>query len=170
MMCVLVLTSIWAHNRRFITLEEIEDFEPFLFIGLPAVTLFHLIMRSMRVEGLLLESGIQVVESNCPSNFLAMYGLLMETKVQLKNLGEESLSDHESLWVQKFLLYAGCDTASRNTNIDTTLVVSRQDQLRRSFSFLNAVATQVTQQKHYKSNFSDILVGVAAEIGNSFER
>jgi hypothetical protein len=157
-------------------LEEIEDFEPFLFIGLPAVTLFHLVMRSMQVDGLLLENGMHVVESNCPSNFLAMYSLLMETKLELTNHGVVSLNENDSLWVRKFLLYAGCDTASRNTNtgsparmhapyichcknvfkyvtplfLDTTLVVSRQDELRRSFSFLNAVATQVTQQKHYK--------------------
>lgn len=95
-----------THN--FVTTEDLEMQEPYLFIGIPAVALMEMVLRSVGdPEGLIFIDGRRVTHETCVENFLLMFQLLMETKNKLRSI--ETLSTNEKLWLHQLLLYSSAD-------------------------------------------------------------
>jgi hypothetical protein len=140
--------------RGEITLEDVMDAEPFLMIGLPSVALFEAVMRTADAHctGLLLSGGRALQPSDVPPSFAELFGVLMQTAKQVSECNP-ALNDAERTFVRAFLLVSSADKAVSGNEIEET----RQVALRRIFSHLVSVSTQVTRLGFYKQNFADVL-------------
>ena len=151
-------TGLFAHQHQLITVDDLEACEPFLFIGLPSLTLLNLIVRSVQdPTGLVFIDLRRIEKHTCPANFLQMFDMLIETKRGLQAL--MPLQEPEMQWIQKVLLFAGADRPITADTVDP----HRQDEMRRVFSFLAGVASQLTQQAAYKENFMAALTRVETD-------
>jgi hypothetical protein len=84
-------------DRHLVTLDDIEDAEPFLFPadggGLPAMVLIYVMQRSKHVEnGLLLNEDIPVKAKNCPALYAQQFPLLLNAKKAISTLSEEEVT------------------------------------------------------------------------------
>ena len=96
------------HAQQFITRDELEMQEPFLFIGIPAVALMETVIRSLRdPEGLVFVDGRRVNAETCPEGFRQLFELLVETKSRLNAV--RALEEHETVWVRQVMLFSGSD-------------------------------------------------------------
>ena len=167
--------GVWARRRHFISEEDLAEQAAYLFIGIPALALCDFVCRSLDdPDGLVLIDGRRVVLATCPSNFRHLYGLLSETKESLRAM--PVLTDNERVWIQQILLFAGCPKEIRGNFFDFCvnrlsfrLIIffeadfipdTRKDDLRRAFSHISAVATELTQMAMYKVNFISVLDAV----------
>lgn len=151
---------------KWITQDDIDMQEPFLFIGLPACALFGSIFRSFKDgNGILLLDGRRIVLANCPTNFKQMFELLMQTKKSLLEvLKEESgvvFDQQDILWMQQFLLYS---SSSHEISLSNVPSDERQNQLRNALSHLVGVCIQLTQQPYFKENFLQVLDSISSHI------
>lgn len=144
--------GMWARRRHFISEEDLAEQAAYLFIGIPALALCDFVCRSLDdPDGLVLIDGRRVVLATCPTNFRHLYGLLSETKESLRAM--PAMTDNERVWIQQILLFAGSPKEIRADFIPDT----RKDDLRRAFSHISAVATELTQMAMYKVNFISVL-------------
>ncbi len=122
------LAGAWALREEIITQDDVEGQEAFLFIGLPAVSLCNVVLRSIAANStldsnsngsqsssmsLVLVDGRRVYEDTCPDGFKGMFALLFKTILALTDL--PPLSEVEMRWVREFILVAG--SARRITGI-----------------------------------------------------
>ena len=97
-------------SQEFISTDDLELQEPYLFIGIPALALYSLIIRSLPdPDGLIFIDGRRVTDQTCPESFHMLFGLLIETKQRLVTI--TSMSQDEENWIQQFLLYSSSNKA-----------------------------------------------------------
>ena len=146
--------------RGEILLEDLLDAEPFLMIGLPSVALFEAVMRTADApapcEGLLLSSGRALQPCDVPPSFAELLGILMHTANKVAKC-KPALSEDERQFVRAFLLVSGADKVVSAEGVAD----QRQVELKRIFSHLVSVSTQVTRLGFYKQNFADVLEAAA---------
>jgi hypothetical protein len=101
--------------RAYITRDEIELQEPYLYIGLPAVSLLNMILRSrydfsheFALTSLRLIDGRLVTAETCPASYQKMFRLLIETKREMLRL-EPPLRVEEMDWLREAMLYAAAE-------------------------------------------------------------
>jgi hypothetical protein len=101
--------GLWArYTANFIPHEDLEGQEPYLFIGLPALTLYFAIMRSIDdPDGIVFFDGRRMITETCPDNFKMLFNMLVSSKLSLRSL--MPLSEVEQSWTQQFLLYSSSD-------------------------------------------------------------
>jgi hypothetical protein len=102
-------TGLWAlETKHYIAEDDLYLQEPFLFIGIPSLTLLNTILRSIDdPNALIFIDGRRISKDKCPETFLKLYELLTETKIQLRQL--PPLTENEITWLQQFLLFSGSD-------------------------------------------------------------
>jgi hypothetical protein len=104
--------GIWGlHYGHLITLDDIEIQEPFIYIGLPSISLFNLVTRARDdTEALTMIDGRRVSTETCPPTYKELFQMLLATKSSLQRL-DPAMSEVEVRWVKQVLLYAGSDHA-----------------------------------------------------------
>jgi hypothetical protein len=102
-------------SSSYITVDDIELQEPYLYIGLPAVSLLNMIFRSrydfsheFAINSLRLIDGRIVTTETCPESYQRMFQLLIETKREMLRL-EPSLCVEEMDWLRETMLYAAAE-------------------------------------------------------------
>jgi hypothetical protein len=100
-------TGVWCcYDVGYITKDDFEFQEPFLFIGLSSVALFNTIMRSLtHPTGIVFIDHRVIIRDTCPENFLPLFEMLMATKDSINQL--PPITSNEITWIKKFLLYSG---------------------------------------------------------------
>jgi hypothetical protein len=152
--------GIWSiHSMGYISFEEVDNQEPFLFIGLPSVSLLNMVLRGSlnspeSVHELRLIDGRSIKEESCPPSYRIMFRILTKSKQDISQLSPK-IQPEEIDWVREWLLYSSSDKPLKNG--DRGISVERQKILRRLFSALVEVSTQLTQQSFYKENFLAVL-------------
>jgi len=100
--------GVWAHTANFITKDDLEGQEPYLFIGLPALTLYLAVERSIDdPDGLIFFDGRRMITETCPNNFKVFFDMLISSKLSLKSI--MPMSEEEKSWTRQFLLYSSSD-------------------------------------------------------------
>jgi hypothetical protein len=162
-----VTESEYAKDVPWITSDDIELQEPYLFIGLPACTLFTVIFRSFSdVDGIVLGDSRRVTLENCPDGFKEMLEMLLVTKTSLLELEsggaeEARLKERDILWMQQFLLYSSSQQEM------TVPPAERQTDFRHALSHLIGVCIQLTQQPYFKDNFLTVLEEISYHIDSA---
>ena len=71
-------------TNRNISVDDLDSAEPYLFIGLPAISLFTTISRSLEEPTyLIFIDGRRIDRDTCAPNFLQLFNMLMMTKDEL---------------------------------------------------------------------------------------
>lgn len=153
-------------EEAWISVDDVELQEPFLFIGLPACALFMTIFRSFAdPKGIILMDTRRVVKETCPGTFKEMFEMLMETKRSLMELdahgGDSQLQHRDILWMQQFLLLS---SSSQEITLSDCPSQERQTNLRHALSHLVGVSMQLTQQPFFKENFMNVLEEIARRV------
>jgi len=152
----------------WITADDVDMQEPYLFIGLPASTLFMTIVRSFRdPDGIVLKDSRRVVLQNCPDGFQEMFEMLIVTKNSLLELDlsgkGDVLSGKDILWIQQFLLYSSSDKEMTLCEAESPSE-ERQTCLRQALSHLVGACIQLTQQPYFKENFMNVLEEISSQV------
>lgn len=155
-------------KELWITADDVDMQEPYLFIGLPACTLFMAIFRSFNdTDGIVLGDSRRIVLQNCPNGFKEMFEMLIVTKNSLLELDSKGIGDvltgKDILWMQQFLLYSSSDREMTITEADSPSE-ERQTVLRQALSHLVGVCIQLTQQPYFKENFMNVLEEIAHQV------
>jgi hypothetical protein len=109
---------------QYLTIDEIESQEPFLYIGLPAVSLLNMILRSRydtspnSMPSLRLIDGRVVSEKTCPESYRPMFQILLQTKQAMCQL-ELPIQEQEIAWLRETLLYAGSERSLKGPSLVT---------------------------------------------------
>lgn len=97
--------GISALRDGLITRDDLEMQEPYLFIGLPSLSLCNTVFRRPQDSHCLtFIDGRRITRETCPPALKELFDMLLNTKVLLSQL--PSLSDHEKRWTKHFLVYA----------------------------------------------------------------
>jgi hypothetical protein len=143
-----------------ITAEDVEDQEAYLFLGLPALTLFDGVMRSLPLPGeeMVMEDGSLITHSTCPGEFMGMYEALLEVKMSVLR---EKLSESELTALQLHILHAGHEGS--DVNPMRGFSGERVTVMNRLTAGVHSVATAVSQKPFFKSCFNSLLTLLAAQ-------
>jgi hypothetical protein len=144
-----------------ITAEDVEDQEAYLYLGLPALTLFDGVMRSLPLPGeeMVMEDGSLITHSTCPSEFMGMYEALLELKVAVL---KEKLSDAELTALQMHILHTGHEGS--DVNPLQGFSTERVTVMNRITAGVHSVATAVSQKPFFKTCFNSLLTLLAAQV------
>lgn len=167
--------------KKKVSLDDVDDIEPYLLLGLPAATFLEAVLRSRGQEGLVMATGLTVTEATVPSQVLALYNGLGKCKI-----GCENLSAEDAAYLRYAVLFqmkeqpatassggggsgvacvaGAADEASKPGGAGLTppdlvrLAEERKEQLNRAVvGPLASVVTEVSQLPFYKSNYLDVL-------------
>lgn len=131
-----------------LSLEEVEEEAPFLYLGLPGITLLECVIRSLNVEGMQLAVGDIVTAKNCPSEYMDL--LLAGEK--LKSMWRERpLSKAEKYTLQCVTLFAG------SKDVPSVEDANLQTHINRMSAILQSLSIQISQLPFYKKQFNSIL-------------
>jgi len=150
--------GLWACDTNLVPIDDIEAFEPYLFIGLPALALFNTVARSLvDPAGLVLKDTRRVLDSNCPPNFRQLFELLLTTKGLLNEI--TPLDANDKSWIRQLLIFSDSDRI-----IPSGITEDRRVELCRALSHLVSVCSQLTQQPYFKENFLDVLNHIKSSV------
>lgn len=128
--------------------DEVEEEAPFLYLGLPGITLLECVLRSLKVEGMQLAVGDVVTTANCPPEYLG----LLQAGEKLKSMWlERPLSKSEKYTLQCVTLFAGSKDLPPIENAEL------QTQINRMAAILQSLSIQISQLPFYKKQFNSIL-------------
>ena len=142
-----------ALAKGIISKEEIEDQDPFLFLGLPAAVMYAGLERSVELgaKGIVLAKGLEVTEENRPfgnaSNIF--WGPCMRIKELIK---AANLEENEKGFIRKALL--------RQHNEDQDLATideSRLKVLNEIIGSTNSMAIRMSRLMKFSSRFREVL-------------
>ncbi len=142
-----------ALAKGIISKEEIEDQDPFLFLGLPAAVMYAGLERSVELgaKGIVLAKGLEVTEENRPfgnaSNIF--WGPCMRIKELIK---AANLEKNEKGFIRKALL--------RQHNEDQDLATideSRLKVLNEIIGSTNSMAIRMSRLMKFSSRFREVL-------------
>eukprot|EP00656_Telonema_subtile_P012050 TRINITY_DN16041_c0_g1_i1.p1 TRINITY_DN16041_c0_g1~~TRINITY_DN16041_c0_g1_i1.p1 ORF type:complete len:251 (+),score=63.67 TRINITY_DN16041_c0_g1_i1:188-940(+) len=151
------LVCLESLRALMLDVDDVEGLEPFLFLGLAALTLLEVVLRSRGGNGLQLACGIAVTAHTVPEEVAELYSALAQCKVMAE---EHALGPED----EEFLRYAVLFAEAEESEVQEPSGVSeeRKTLLRRSVvGAIRSVATQVTQLPFYKSNYLDVLQSAA---------
>lgn len=142
-----------------LSVEDVEDQEPFLFLGLPALTVFEALMRSLQAPAncIVLSSGHQVTPANVPeeSGGRSMLEAMILTKAQII---KTVLSSSEVDALRRKILES--DTADSSVDWGSQ---ERRAELMAIVASVHSIATGITQQPFYQDNFALALEQIAKQ-------
>jgi hypothetical protein len=148
--------GVWAHvTKEYITPGDLITEEPYLFVGLIALTLFDTIIRSMPVSGLVLVDGRRITTETCEENLHILFDFLTNIKKEMKIVLD--LTENEKAWIEQFLLFAGCEKAILEQNVSQ----HRRTIFIHTFSDLLAVAAQLSDQSYFKANVVNVIDAIS---------
>ena len=151
------LVCLGALQSGSLSLEDVQGLEPFMFIGLPALTLFEAILRSRAVSGLQLACGVAVTEANVPDEVAELYRAVAECKAAVV---EMELTTEDEAFMRYATMFAEADAEDAVEPAmpdDDRKVLLR----RRCVGPIGSIATQVTQLSFYKTNYLSVLESAA---------
>eukprot|EP00004_Rigifila_ramosa_P017647 TRINITY_DN4307_c0_g1_i1.p1 TRINITY_DN4307_c0_g1~~TRINITY_DN4307_c0_g1_i1.p1 ORF type:complete len:304 (+),score=33.12 TRINITY_DN4307_c0_g1_i1:129-914(+) len=131
--------------------DDVESMEAYLFLGLPGLTLAHLMARSASArEGFSLASGVHVTADTCPRDAQELFQQLAQAKVAYD---AATLSADENRALHDLVLGAVADPFVKYTAIAS----DRQTVITRISANIQSVATSMTQFSFFRTNFADVL-------------
>ncbi|XP_062511118.1 uncharacterized protein LOC134187022 isoform X2 [Corticium candelabrum] len=139
-----------------LTKDDFLSCEPFLYLGLPAVTLFEAAARSVGYRGIVIATGLEIDESTCPHEHKAVYTAIATIRDFVQAL---SLRQSEFGIVQRTLLFNSDPT--KEIHDRDTLDEERKKEINRLVSQVNSIASGVTQMAFFKEHFNGIIQRLA---------
>lgn len=142
-----------AINERLITEEEISEFAPFLFIGIPSFVVLRMINRSMGHDGNTFElaDGTLVTEENRPKNFIAdqIWPVFVDLK---KNIMNTNLSPDEYIYLQNFVI-----TCNEKPIEGIDIFPQRLKELNKLASEFQSVGTVISKMGPFPRRFGEAI-------------
>jgi hypothetical protein len=131
-----------------LSMDEVEEEAPFLYLGLPGITLLECVLRSLSVDGMQLAVGDVVTAANCPPEHMG----LLQAGQKLKEMWlERPLSKTEKYTLQCVTLFAG------SKDLPPLEDEKLQTHINRMSSILQSLSIQISQLPFYKKQFNSIL-------------
>ncbi|XP_065838384.1 uncharacterized protein [Oscarella lobularis] len=143
-------------SRGLLTKEEFDECEPFLFVGLPALTLFEAALRSVGHKGLVLAAGIEVDEKSYPPEHSKIYECLALLRDELEIL---KLTDLELEVTRQILLFSSAP--DKEVQRKDEVSESRLVLINRLVAKANSVSSSLTQMPFFKEHFKGIMYRLA---------
>jgi len=171
--------------KKKVSLDDVDDIEPYLMLGLPAATFLEAVLRSRDQGGLVMATGLTVTEKTVPSEVSALFKALTKCKA-----GCIGLTSEDEMYLRFAVLFQmkECEATGASTGggspfacaaggddeafqlagaLSPPIAVSgeptypseeRKILLRRTvISPLGSVVTEVSQLPFFKSNFLAVL-------------
>eukprot|EP00658_Telonema_sp_P-2_P030351 TRINITY_DN22932_c0_g1_i2.p1 TRINITY_DN22932_c0_g1~~TRINITY_DN22932_c0_g1_i2.p1 ORF type:complete len:280 (-),score=59.51 TRINITY_DN22932_c0_g1_i2:251-1090(-) len=146
------LVCLEALRDGLLSPDAVHELDPFLFIGLPGLTLLEAVLRSRGNVGLEMSTGLVVTASNVPAEVAGLYRALDTCKLAMEPF---DLTQHDCEFLRYAVLFAETDGLGvEPTRPDDERKVALRSQI---VATVRSVATQVTQLSFYKANFLDVL-------------
>jgi hypothetical protein len=135
------------HDNDIIPQQDIIDFEPYIAIGMPALSIIYNILYSLDTDGIKLMSGHIITLQNCPI-YKNLFQNLFEVKQLIKN---KNLNDNELI-----LLKYKC-VNNPNIIIPPNLEQLNSHELMIIVSKIVDIALDVSKLYNFKKNFSQFM-------------
>jgi len=104
------MVLVEALRGGLVGLDDVDDIEPSLLLGLPGLTLLETCLRSRRLPGLQLSCGIEVNDRTIPDDMAELYHALVHIKA---NLEELNLTESEEHYLRHRVLSVGKEEEER---------------------------------------------------------
>lgn len=138
----LMVTEVLINGN--ITPENIEDQDPFIYVGLSALTILSVTLQTLQSPGIPLLNGSVVTMANCPkeSGYQELFTQLLRIKAQL---AEAKLNEDQ---LQLVRLYA-----STNPDVEPAahLLVHKTPALMQLVALITSVAIQISAVPYFKT-------------------
>ncbi|CAJ1348058.1 unnamed protein product [Effrenium voratum] len=147
--------GVELHSAGYITSDDLDGLEPFLFIGLPAVAVLRLILRSEKKEGLFFSDQMQVTHHNRPHNAFA--DNIWHSAMKTKRLAAQAspILDSE----MDFLIYSALqrpETEPPSEGISSL----RRSELKKVVSAAIGLAINASRSASFKESIGSVLQDV----------
>ena len=157
-----------APHDAWISPDDIDFQEPYLFFGLPACAMAMSIFRSLSDnDGIVLSNSKRVVREICPESYSSIFEILMLTKSNFQNLALDGvnirLTYNDVLWMQQFLLYSSSD---KELTLDNCPSEAKQTCFRKLLSDLVGLSMDITQAPYFKENFLNVIEDIQSSIAS----
>lgn len=161
--------------------EDLDAREPYLYIGLPSLTVLQALLRSGpgAAGGITLIGGVVITADTCPPEAAALYLTLMRAKAALAGCG--TLRRADRAFLRHGVLFAGAAPTSEPSVVSAgveaaeaeggapgargavaavaacVVAPAREVELRRIVAVVQGVGTEVTQRPFYKTHMEALL-------------
>jgi len=130
--------------------EDLEEFSPYLYLGIPSLTLVQTLLRSQGVAGFVVGDSKCMEEAGVSKEMKPLFADLLKARDKLAKL---KLSALELDLTHRAALLAGENDFELNvTNKE------RKAAINEVLALVNSVAIRVSQQDFYLKSFNDVLL------------
>jgi len=130
--------------------EDFEDYAPYLYLGVPSLTLLQNVLRSQGVAGFVVGDKKVIDEKKIPKDLRPLFTDLMQVK---KNLKELKPTAEELIEMHKGALYAGEREFKLGVKDE-----KRKKLINKILAGLSSVSIRVSQQKFYLKRFNNVIM------------
>lgn len=90
----MVIQTLLAVQNEWLTIDDLEEEEPQVYLALPALTILEAIQQSQQCDGIRLLNGKVVNAHNCPNaeNFPVLVKLILSVKDKIAAMNDEQLN------------------------------------------------------------------------------
>jgi len=130
--------------------EDLEDYSPYLYLGIPGITLLQSLLRSKDVNlGFKVGQNKEIEEGSMPDQLKPLFRDMVRAKELYKNL---KATDEEIDMMHQAALFAG--ESEYNLDIND---VERRKTVNAVLAAINSVAIRISQQAFYLNGFNEVL-------------
>ena len=137
-----------------LTMDDFVSEEPFLYLGLPSLTLIEAAHRSIDTPGrIVLSTGMQLTQDNCPPKYKLLYLCMETSRDRLKTL---ELNDCEIAVMKLRLLFAGDESKEVPIELMGSIETTRLSAINAVVAEVTSVAIHLTQEAIFKKHFREV--------------
>lgn len=134
--------------KEWITQDELEDEEPFLYFALPALALLEVTRQSERLEGFRLRSKI-LNKNNCPheEDFFTLFNLLSPHKDKILKVAENEIQ-----WqALNYMCF------QKENNMPEELQKAKTPLVRECSAHINELSSLISRREIFKEKIDDVI-------------
>jgi hypothetical protein len=139
---------------KLITIEEVRDEEPYLYLGLIGASVLDALRRSLKAkaeDGIELASGRMITMATCPPDLEPLMKVLVALKRSLLNA---DFTENEFGALRKAVLWAQAEGKPESM---AGIAADRAVLVNRTAAAIQSVTSQVTQLPVFKDKFGHVL-------------
>jgi len=137
-----------AARHAWISLQDVEDSEPYLFWGLTGKTVLEAVFRSENRNGIQMAIGNILTVQNCPPQHHTLYHGLEKVKDMVKALKLDAQGRDE---LRKLVLYGNSEREFKSN-----LTPTQHTAYNRVAGAIQSISIQVSQLSFFKQQFQNI--------------
>lgn len=141
-------------------MDDIEEYESYLFIGLSSLVAFNGIERSLTQNGILMSNGKSVDMYTRPTDIFSteIYEMMIDIKEKLKEI---NLSQHELRFVRHWLITVGNE--EKCTKYAENISPERLTEIKKFTSLIQSIGTIITRVPTFHRLFGNMLTKVISK-------